>query len=72
MQTDDDTDSEQHFERVVDVLTDRFAGVHDRATVGRVVQATRRELEADAKVTSYLPVLVTRHAIDRLTGRTAV
>lgn len=72
MQTDDSTDSEQHFERVVDVLTDRFAGVHDRATVDQVVEATRRELEAEAKVTSYLPVLVTRHAIDRLAGRSTV
>ena len=71
-ETDDSSDSEQHFDRVVDVLADRFAGVHDRATVAQVVEATRRELEADAKVTGYLPVLVTRHAIDRLAGRTAV
>lgn len=60
---------DQQFTRVVDTLTERFNGIHDRTTVQRVVTHTRSQLEADASVTSYLPVLVSRRASDRLTGR---
>lgn len=65
----DGDDLDLHFSRVVDSLSERFAGVHDRDTVHRVVQENRRRLEIDARVTSYLPVLVTRHATAQLTVR---
>jgi len=38
---DEEPDSDQHFEGVVDTLAERFAGVHDGETVARVVQKDR-------------------------------
>ncbi len=65
----DSGDIDQHFDRVVDTLAERFLGVHDRETVARVVNESRAHLEADARVTNYLPVLTSRRAIDQLAGR---
>ena len=67
----DSGDIDQHFVRVVDTLAERFVGVHDRETVARVVNESRAQLEADARVTNYLPVLTSRRAIDQLAGRGA-
>lgn len=60
---------DQQFARLVDALADRFAGVHERETVARVVGETRARLEPGARVTTYLPILVARHAVDLLAGR---
>ncbi|GAA3691301.1 hypothetical protein GCM10022204_03020 [Microlunatus aurantiacus] len=71
LQTDpggDSPDLERQFERVVDALTLRFDGLHEPTTVARVVQDARRELERQARITTYLPVLATKRAVDRLTG----
>ena len=65
----DTIDLDQQFTRVVDTLTERFDGIHDRSTVQRVVAHPRSQLEPDARVTSDLPALVSRRASDRLTGR---
>ena len=62
-------DLDQHFARVVDTLTEKFTGVHDRATGVRVVDDERAQLEGQARVVTYLPVMTTRRAIDRLAGR---
>jgi hypothetical protein len=62
-------DIEQQLARVVDVLAQRFAGVHDRDAIAHVVDETRRRLEPGARVTTYLPLLVARHAADQLSGR---
>ena len=37
---------DQQFARLVDALAERFAGVHERDTVARVVSETRARLEA--------------------------
>jgi hypothetical protein len=60
---------DQQFARLVDSLAERFAGVHERDTVARVVGETRARLEPDARVTTYLPILAARHAVDLLAGR---
>lgn len=60
---------DQQFARLIDALADRFAGVHERETVARVVGETRARLEPGARVTTYLPVLAARHAVDLLAGR---
>jgi len=60
---------DQQFARLVDALAQRFAGVHEREAVARVVSETRARLEAGARVTTYLPILVARHAVDLLAGR---
>jgi hypothetical protein len=60
---------DQQFARLVDALADRFAGVHEREAVARVVGETRARLEPGARVTTYLPILVARHAVDLLAGR---
>jgi hypothetical protein len=57
---------DQHYDRVVDELTDRFAGVHDRDAVIQAVNDARHQLEAHAKVTNYLPVLTQKLARTRL------
>ncbi len=57
------------FARVVDSLVQRFAGIHDHDSVARVVEETRARLEPAARVTTYLPILVARHAADVLAGR---
>ena len=48
---------DQQFAQLVDALVQRFAGVHERDTVARVVSETRARLEAGARVTTYLPIL---------------
>ncbi len=63
----DSPDIERQFERVVDALTLRFTGTHERSTVARVVQEARTDLERRARVTTYLPVLASRRAVDQLT-----
>jgi protein-tyrosine phosphatase-like protein len=60
---------DQQFARLVDSLAERFAGVHERDTVARVVGETRARLEPGARVTTYLPILAARHAVDLLAGR---
>ena len=60
---------DQQFAQLVDALAERFAGVHERDTVARVVSETRAKLEAGARVTTYLPILAARHAVDLLAGR---
>ena len=37
--------------------------------MARVVCETRARLEPDARVTTYLPILTARHALDLLAGR---
>jgi hypothetical protein len=68
----DGSGMDQQFVRVVDVLAERFAGVHTRETIVRVVAEARASLEAEARVTLYLPVLTTRRAADLLAGRRPV
>lgn len=65
----EDADIDQHIARVVDSLAERFTDTHDRQTVELAVAEARAQLEADARVTKYLPVLVSRRAIDQLAGR---
>jgi hypothetical protein len=60
---------DQQFARLIDSLAERFAGVHERDHVARVVGETRARLEPDARVTTYLPILTARHALDLLAGR---
>jgi hypothetical protein len=60
---------DQQFAQLVDALVQRFAGVHERDTVARVVSETRARLEAGARVTTYLPILAARQAVDLLAGR---
>lgn len=60
---------DQQFTQLVDALAERFAGVHQRDTVARVVSETRARLEPAARVTTYLPILAARHAVDLLAGR---
>ena len=57
--TADDADLDQHIARVVDSLVERFTD-HDRQVVEQAVAHARAELEAEARVTKYLPVLVSR------------
>jgi hypothetical protein len=64
---DDSPDLERQFVRVLDALTLRFEGTHEPATVARVVHEARRQFERQARVTSYLPVLTTKRAVDQLT-----
>ena len=66
---EDDAEVDQHIERVVDSLTERFTGIHDRQVIEQAVAAARAELEADARVTKYIPVLASRRAVDKLVGR---
>ena len=68
---EDDADLDQHIARVVDSLAERFTDRHDRQTVEQAVAEARAQLEADARVTKYLPVLVSRRAIDKLAGRSS-
>ena len=67
--TDGDTELDQHIARIVEVLAERFRSTHDRQTVEQAVVDARSQLEADARVTKYLPVLVSRRAINQLAGR---
>ena len=60
---------DQQFARLIDSLAERFAGVHERDPVARVVGETRARLEPGARVTTYLPILAARHAVDLLAGR---
>ena len=60
---------DQQFARLIDSLAERFAGVHERDHVARVVGETRARLEPEARVTTYLPILAARHAVDLLAGR---
>ena len=64
----DDADLDQHIARVVDSLAERYTR-HDRQGVEQAVAHARDELEAEARVTKYLPVLVSRRAADQLAGR---
>ncbi|HEY5979149.1 MAG TPA: hypothetical protein VIT41_05880 [Microlunatus sp.] len=65
----DGAEIDRQFARVVETLTERFAGVHDRDTVARTVEETRARLQAQARVTAYLPLLTSRHAAALLAGR---
>jgi hypothetical protein len=67
--TEDDAEMDQHIARVVDSLAERFSDKYDRQDVEQAVAEARALLQADARVTKYLPVLVTRRAIDHLAGR---
>jgi hypothetical protein len=67
--TEGDADLDQHIARVVDSLTERFSGTHDRQAVEQAVLDARAHLASDAPVTNYIPILVTRRAIDHLAGR---
>jgi hypothetical protein len=67
--TEGDADLDQHIARVVDSLAERFSGTHDRQAVEKVVADARARLTSDARVTKFLPILVTRRAIDHLAGR---
>jgi hypothetical protein len=60
---------DQHIDRVIDSLTDRFSGVHDRQTVLQAVNDARAHLESEARVVKYLPVLVSKRAVDQLAAR---
>lgn len=66
----DDADIDQHIARVVDALAEKFTNTHDRQAVEQAVADARAQLEAGARVTKYLPVLVSRRAVDQLAGRT--
>jgi len=68
---EDDADIDQHIARVVDSLAERFTDKYDRQTIEQAVAEARAQLEADARVTKYLPVLVSRRAIDKLAGRSS-
>lgn len=59
-------ESDQHFERVVDDLAAAFSDIYDRQTVAQAVAQARLELETDARVTRYLPVLAFKRARQRL------
>jgi hypothetical protein len=52
--------------RITDELADRFHGVFGRETVAKVVDETYDLLAEKATVTSYLPVLTSRFARQRL------
>ena len=67
--TEGDADLDQHIARVVDALTETFRSTHDRQAVEQAVVDARALLETDARITKYLPVLVTRRAINHLAGR---
>lgn len=67
--TEGDADLDQHIARVVDSLAERFSGTHDRKAVEQAVADARAQLTSDARVTKFLPILVTRRAIDHLAGR---
>ena len=64
--TEELSEPDQHYDRVVDELATRFAGVHEREVVERAVADARAALEADARVKSYLPLLTLKLACDRL------
>jgi len=64
-----DAELDQHIARVVDSLVERFSRTHDKQAVEQAVVDARALLESHARVTNYLPVLITRRAIDHLTGR---
>ena len=53
---------------LVDDLTYRFDGIHDRATVTAAVEQSRIRLEATATIPDFLPVLVARFAREQLTA----
>jgi hypothetical protein len=59
-------DPDKHYVRVIEELVGKFAGVHERDAVVQAVDDARRELEANAQVTSYLPVLTQKLARMRL------
>ena len=54
---------------MVESLSERFVTIHDRSTVERAVAEARAHLEADARVTKYLPVLIFRRAADQLSDK---
>ncbi|HYI59533.1 MAG TPA: hypothetical protein VEX66_15290 [Microlunatus sp.] len=66
---EDDAHIDEHIARVVDSLMERFTDRHDRQVVEQAVANARAELEIEARVTKYLPVLVSRRATDLLAGR---
>ncbi|MCX6395740.1 MAG: hypothetical protein NTV23_04595 [Propionibacteriales bacterium] len=56
----------QQFDRVVEDLTAEFAGSVPAGEVHDVIARYRAELEPQAKITEYLPVLVRRFAREEL------
>lgn len=62
----DDADFDQHIARVTDSLAERFADRHDRQVIEHAVARARAELEPSARVTKYLPVLISRRATEQL------
>ncbi|MDN5762246.1 MAG: arsenate reductase ArsC [Microlunatus sp.] len=56
------------YNSLVDDLTYRFDGIHDRTTVTAAVEQARVRLEATATIPDFLPVLVARFAREQLTA----
>lgn len=69
--TEELAEPDQHYDRVVDDLTAKFTGVHGRDTIEKAVAAARAELETEARVVTYLPVLTAKLAHDRLAATAA-
>lgn len=69
--TEELSEPDQHYDRVIDDLVGKFAGVHSRDVIEEAVAAARAELEPTARVSSYLPVLTARRAHDRLVKNAA-
>ena len=67
--TPDSADLTVQFDRIIDSLTDRFSDSYERPVVARIVADMRHQLESTARVTTYLPLLVSRRASDQLAGR---
>ncbi len=64
--TEELAELDPQYDRVVDELVTRFAGLHEREVVKQAVADARAALEADARVTNYLPLLASRVARERL------
>ena len=60
--------SDHDYASLVDDLTYRFDGIHDRAVVADTVAKARTRLEATATIPDFLPVLVARFAREQLTA----
>jgi len=61
--------TEQQFAHVVEDLTKEFSDQVGSDAVLSVIKDLRAELEPDAKITDYLPVLVRRYAREQLMTR---
>lgn len=62
----DQPDRDREYERIVEELFERYAGVFTRDEVAEVVGDSRSRLEATATVDTYLPVFAQRFAKERL------